>query len=280
MTTLQLERLGPVGAEVHGIDRRRLVDDDELPLAILEALEEVGVLVFRALHVDPHAQVTFCRRFGPIEEREGSYEVTGIYRVTLERAESATADYLRGNFGWHIDGLTPTVTKHPPPMMTMLTAKVVAETGGDTEFASTYAAYDALSGEEKETYARLRVLHAMEAGILRFIPDPTEEHLARLRSQPTKEHPLVWRHQSGRHSVVIGGCADHIIGMPLDEGRALLADLVERATTPDRVYRHHWERGDTVIWDNRGLLHRVTEFDTDKPREMLRTTVLGQENTH
>jgi alpha-ketoglutarate-dependent taurine dioxygenase len=279
MTTLQLERLGPVGAEVHDVDRQRLLEDDELPAAIQEALEEVGVLVFRGLHVDPHTQVAFCRKFGPIEEREGSYEVTGIYRVTLEKAESATADYLRGNFGWHIDGLTPTVTEHPPPMLTMLTAKVVAETGGDTEFASTYAAYDALSDEEKATFSQLRVLHAMEAGILRFIPDPTEEHLARLRSQPTKVHPLVWRHHSGRHSVVVGGCADHVIGMPIEEGHALLADLVDRATTPDRVYRHHWDVGDSVIWDNRGLLHRVTAFDTDKPREMLRTTVLGQEDT-
>jgi len=277
--TLQLERLGNVGAEVRGVDRQRLVEDDALPAAILEALEEVGVLAFRGLQVDPHTQVAFCRKFGPIEEREGSYEVAGIYRVTLEKAESATADYLRGNFGWHIDGLTPTVPEHPPPMMTMLTAKVVAETGGDTEFASTYAAYDALSDEEKARVAQLRVLHAMEAGILRFLPDRTEEHLARLRSQPTKVHPLVWRHRSGRHSLVIGGCADHIIGMPLEEGRALLAELVERATTRVRVYRHSWEPDDTVIWDNRGLLHRVTAFDTDKPREMLRTTVLGQEDT-
>ncbi len=208
---------------------------------------------------------------------EGRNETKGVYRVSLDRATSATADYLFGNFGWHIDGLTPTVTEHPPPMLTMLTAQVVADLGGDTEFASSYAAYDDLTEREKEAFAGRRVFHTMEAGILRFIPNPTEEHMARLRSQPTKVHPLIWTHKTGKRSLVIGGTSDFIIGMRLEEGRALLAELVERATTPDRVYCHKWQPGDTVLWDNRGLLHHITPFDTTEPREMLRTTVLGQE---
>ena len=101
--------------------------------------------------------------------------------------------------------------------------------------------------------------------------------MARLRSQPTKVHPLIWTHKTGKRSLVIGGTSDFIIGMRLEEGRALLAELVERATTPDRVYCHKWQPGDTVLWDNRGLLHHITPFDTAEPREMLRTTVLGQE---
>ena len=78
-------------------------------------------------------------------------------------------------------------------------------------------------------------------------------------------------------SLVIGGTSDFILGMPALEGRALLSELVERATTPDRVYSHKWRPGDTVLWDNRGLLHHITPFDTSRPREMLRTTVLGDE---
>jgi alpha-ketoglutarate-dependent taurine dioxygenase len=278
MSAITIEPLGPsVGAEVQGVDPERMIEDDELPAAILKAVEEAGVLVFRDLHLDRDTQVAFCQKFGPIEMSEGKYEVKGIYRVTLEKAASATADYLYGNFGWHIDGLTPTVNEHPPPMLTMLTAQAIANVGGDTEFASTYAAYDALSDDEKEEFAELRVFHTMEAGILRFIPHPTEEHMARMRSQPTKVHPLIWTHKTGQRSLVIGGTSDFIIGMPLEPGRALLADLVERATTPDRVYSHKWRPGDTVLWDNRGLLHHITPFDTSKPREMLRTTVLGQE---
>jgi alpha-ketoglutarate-dependent taurine dioxygenase len=278
MSTITIEPVGPgVGAEVLGVDAQRLIEDDDLAAAVLAAVEDAGVVVFRDLHLDLESQLTFCRKFGPIEMNEGRYAVKGIYRVSLDRATSATADYLYGNFGWHIDGLTPTVTEHPPPMLTMLTAQVVAEGGGDTEFASTYAAYDGLSDAEKDAFAGLRVFHTMEAGILRFIPNPNEQHMTRMRSQPTKVHPLVWTHQTGKRSLVVGGTSDFIIGMPLEKGRALLGELVERATTPDRVYSHKWRPGDTVLWDNRGLLHHVTPFDTSQPREMLRTTVLGQE---
>jgi alpha-ketoglutarate-dependent taurine dioxygenase len=76
---------------------------------------------------------------------------------------------------------------------------------------------------------------------------------------------------------VIGVTADHVVGMDPPESRALLDDLVLRATTPDRVYRHTWSVGDTVIWDNRGVMHRATRYDATSPREMLRTTVLGDE---
>ncbi len=77
---------------------------------------------------------------------------------------------------------------------------------------------------------------------------------------------------------MIGTHADQVEGMSREDGRVLLSDLLERATTPERVYRHEWQPGDTVLWDNRGLLPRVSAYDTTKPREMWRTTVLGQES--
>jgi alpha-ketoglutarate-dependent taurine dioxygenase len=87
----------------------------------------------------------------------------------------------------------------------------------------------------------------------------------------------VWTHRTGRKSLVLGASADYVVGMDLDDGRALLAELLERATVADNVYRHKWSVGDTVIWDNRGVLHRAAPYDPDSPREMLRTTVLGDE---
>jgi alpha-ketoglutarate-dependent taurine dioxygenase len=120
-------------------------------------------------------------------------------------------------------------------------------------------------------------LHSLEASQRRVTPDPSEKLVAAWRSQPTHEHPLVWTHRSGRRSLLIGASADHVVGMNLDEGRALLDDLLARATTPDRVYRHEWTAGDTVIWDNRGVLHRAAPYDADSGREMLRTTILGDE---
>ena len=87
----------------------------------------------------------------------------------------------------------------------------------------------------------------------------------------------MWTHRSGRKSLVLGASADYIVGMDLDEGRALLAELLDRATAAEQGVQPPWSVGDTVIWDNRGVLHRAAPYDPDSPREMLRTTVLGDE---
>ena len=191
-------------------------------------------------------------------------------------SKNPLADYLRGTFDWHIDGCTP-ANDVPPLKASLLSAHAVAEKGGETEFASTYAAYEDLDDDEKERFESLRVVHTLEASQRLVTPDPTPEELAAWRRQPTKEHPLVWKHNSGRRSLVIGATTSHVVGMSREDGRKLLDDLLERATAPGRVYRHEWEVGDTVIWDNRGVLHRAEPYDRTSPREMLRTTLLGDE---
>jgi alpha-ketoglutarate-dependent taurine dioxygenase len=266
-----------VGAEVAGIDPDRLATDDLLGEAVLEALEDNGVLVFPALDLDPQAQVAFCGRLGEVDHSsDGHHPVAGIYPVTLDKSKNSSADYLRATFDWHIDGCTP-VEETFPQMATVLSAFQVADRGGETEFASSYAAYDALSEQEKQRYGSLRVVHSLEASQGRVTPNPSPELLARWRARRTHEHPLVWTHRSGRKSLVLGASADYIVGMDRDEGRALLEELLDRATRPDKVYSHTWSVGDTVIWDNRGVLHRAAPYGPNSPREMLRTTVLGDE---
>jgi alpha-ketoglutarate-dependent taurine dioxygenase len=274
---MHVDRLnGPVGAEVRNVDRMQMRDDPDLPGEILDALEEVGVLGFRELELSPETQVAFCRRIGPVETNlSDTHPLKGVTRITLDRTKSTMADYVLGNFGWHIDGCTPHGNEFPP-MLTMLTVETVAASG-DTEFASTYAAYDDLEDEQKRLVETLRVRHSFENAVLPFIDEPTAEQLDRLRAQPKRIHPLVWNHRSGRRSLVIGTHAERIEDMPEEEGKALLGALLELATRSDRVYRHRWAPGDTVLWDNRGLVHRVSRYDTSKPREMFRTTVLGQE---
>lgn len=278
MSLLTINKLTTsVGAEVGGIDPDRLAADDTLGEAVLEALEENGVLVFPRLHLDPEAQVAFCHRLGDVDySSDGHHRVPGIYPITLDVSKNSSAAYLRATFDWHIDGCTP-IGDECPQKATVLSAVHVAERGGETEFASSYAAYDALSDDEKQRYGSLRVVHSLEASQRRITPDPTPEQLARWRARRTHEHPLVWTHSSGRKSLVLGASADYVVGMDLDEGRALLAELLDRATVPDKVYSHRWSVGDTVIWDNRGVLHRAAPYDPDSPREMLRTTVLGDE---
>ena len=278
MSLLTINKLTEsVGAEVVGVDPDRLVNDDSLADAVLDALEDNGVLVFPNLHLDPEAQVAFCARLGEVDHSsDGHHPVAGIYPITLDKAKNASAAYLRATFDWHIDGCTPTGDECPQKA-TVLTAVQVAERGGQTEFANSYAAYEAFRDEDKARFAKLRVVHSLEASQSRVNPNPSPEELARWRSRPTHEHPLVWTHRSGRKSLVLGASAHYVVGMDRDEGQALLADLLDRATRPHLVYSHRWSVGDTVIWDNNGVLHRAAPYDPDSPREMLRTTVLGDE---
>jgi alpha-ketoglutarate-dependent taurine dioxygenase len=87
----------------------------------------------------------------------------------------------------------------------------------------------------------------------------------------------VWTHRSGRKSLLIGAHADHVVDMDTDESRALLDELLDRATSDEVIYRHHWSVGDTVIWDNTGVMHRATPYPAGSPRELLRTTIFGDE---
>ena len=273
MTVVTIEKLSAtVGAEIVGVDGEQLLADEALPGWTLDALEANGALIFRDLHIDDATQIVFSKKLGRVVTL-GSGEHPEIFRVTLDPAKNPAATYLRGTFDWHIDGCTDDV----PIMATLLTAHAVAESGGETEFASTYAAYDDLTDDEKERCLSLRVVHTMEASQRLVNDDPSPDELALWRSRPSKEHPLVWTHQSGRRSLVLGATASHVAGMDPEESRALLADLLARSTTPDRIYRHEWSVGDMVIWDNRGVLHRACRYDPNSPRDMHRTTLHGDE---
>ncbi len=273
MAVITTERLGPtVGARVDGVDRELLLTDESLPDWTLEALEANGALVFRDLHLDDEAQVAFSRKLGRVEKL-GRGEHPEIFRVTLDPSKNPAAAYLKGTFDWHIDGCTDDI----PIMATMLSAHAVAASGGETEFASSYAAYEDLDPDEQRRVESLRVVHTIEASQRLHNPDPSPEEVETWRKRPPKEHPLVWTHRSGRKSLVLGATTDHIVGMDRDEGKALLQELLDHATAPGRVYRHEWALGDVVIWDNRGVLHRACPYDPASPRDMHRTTFAGDE---
>jgi alpha-ketoglutarate-dependent taurine dioxygenase len=261
---------------VSGFQPAELAENDTLAAAVLEALEQYGVLVFPGLNLEPEYQVAFSQRLGEIDYEEGHHPVRGIYRVTLDKSKNSAADYLKGTFDWHMDGCMP-LHGEPPQKATVLSAKEVAVSGGETEFASTYAGYEALTDSEKELFGSLQVVHSLEATQRRIITDPTSEQLVRWRARPTSMHPLVWTHRTGRKSLVIGAHADYIVGMDRAEGAALLQSLIDRTTTADRIYRHHWSVGDTVIWNNTGVVHRAAPYAANSSRELLRTTVFGDE---
>jgi alpha-ketoglutarate-dependent taurine dioxygenase len=261
-----------IGAEVLDVDRDRLLHDPELPDAVWAGLEEHGVLLFREIGVDDEEQVAFGRRLGDLVGRPG-HPIPEITTITQD-PENPLAEYLRGNTQWHIDGAMDDV----PCKAGILSARIITARDGGTEFASTYAAYDDLSDEEKERFAGVRVVHSLRATLRAIYPNPTAEQLADWGSRGSAhEHPLIWVQRSGRRSLVFGATADYIVGMDEEEGRELLGDLLRRGTRPERVVRHDWTVGDMVIWDNRGALHRSTKYESTSPRELHRVTVAGEE---
>lgn len=261
-----------VGVEVVGWDHDALLHDPDLPGVLHDALAAHGVLLFRGYGCDDRRQVAFSRRLGKVETF-GSGDLPEIFRVSLDPAVNPAADYLRGTVDWHIDGMTDDV----PTMATLLTAHTVADAGGETQFVSTYVAYEELPDDLKERIDDLRVHHSFLASQLMIHPDASEEDRAFWAQRPAKVHPLVWRHLDGRRSLVLSTTLDHVLGMDREAGDALLADLLARATVPERVYTHAWTEGDLVVWDNRGLLHRVLPYAWGSARDMHRTTIQGNE---
>ncbi len=271
--TLKIEQVTPtVGARVLDLDAERMLSDDRLPQAIMEACEEYGALVFPELKLNDHAQAKFFSRLGEVVKFP-NYEVPEVMIISLE-PNNPNSEYFKGNVQWHIDG---TIAEKKPAKASIITAHRISPTGGETEFVSTYAAYDELSDEEKERFASLRVRHSMEAVQRGVTPNPTPEQLANWKERGGTEQPLVWTHESGRKSLVMGATADYVVGMDVDEGRTLLKDLLARATRPELVFSHTWTVGDAVMWDNTGTLHRAMPFDPASRREMHRTTIFGTE---
>jgi alpha-ketoglutarate-dependent taurine dioxygenase len=255
-----------IGAEVTGVGN---LLDETVIITCLEALKWRGVLLIRGLHLDDGQQVAFSRRIGEVVSQRGRE----IFTVSLDPAVNPLAEILKGTFNWHLDGTYDPV----PQKATTLTAKVVAMTGGQTEFASTYAAYEALPQEKKQRIADLRVVHSFEAAQRGVIDNPSEAQLAAWRRVPLNEVSLVWERADGRRSLVLGSTADHIVGLAGQESRAILDELLEWCTQPRFRYTHHWQEGDLVAWDNTGLLHRARPYSVESQRTLHRTTVHGTE---
>ncbi|HLI20462.1 MAG TPA: TauD/TfdA family dioxygenase, partial [Stellaceae bacterium] len=194
----------------------------------------------------------------------GNLDVDGKIRP----ADSRDRAFNNANRLWHTD-----MSFHPNrATYSALNAHLVPPADGDTEFADERAAYDALPQAMKDRIAGLVASHSIwYSRQVSGFPEPTEEELA---SRPPAEHKIAQRHPtSGRMTLYLASHASHILGMPLEEGRALLKELIDFATQPQFVFRHKWTRGDIVIWDNRCVMHRATPFEDLKyPRDMRRTT--------
>jgi len=262
------------------VDKEHLLDPGTIA-AVRDALEDRGVLVFPQLHLTDAEQLAFTDLLGPrvnFTKRvpgSGAADDPDVYKITLDKAINTQPEYVLGTWFWHIDGVT---IDQPLPKATLLTARKLSPSGGQTEFCSTYASYEALPEDEKAAIDGLMVIHRMEASMKPVFREVTDEQVARWREMATwMTHPLVWQHRSGRKSLVLGTHADEIVGMSVAQGRSIMARLTEWAAQPQFTYRHEWQPGDLVIWDNCGLMHRVVPYDEASGRSMHRTTIAGEE---
>jgi alpha-ketoglutarate-dependent taurine dioxygenase len=241
---------------------------------LLEALERHTVLVFPALGLTDHEQLALTDSLGqrvnfttPVAG--GDLALKDVYTVTLDPRINNESEYVLGTFFWHMDGLTSNI---PPPRASLLAARALAPKGGQTEFASTAAAYQALPDEEKAELEGVRVIHTTVASVREVA---TPDVLMPSKRAMQREHPLVWTRQDGRKFLLIGSTADYAIGMTKAESRALFARLLEWSAQPMFTYRHRWQEDDLVIWDNTAALHRVVPYAVDSGRRMHRTSVAG-----
>jgi alpha-ketoglutarate-dependent taurine dioxygenase len=269
-TKLKSENIKPsIGARVLN-NREELLQGDLGP-AIMELIEERGVLVFPEINLSDEEQVVFTKTLGAFAREKGGDD---IYKVSLDKGENASAEYLKGAFFWHFDGFTSDM----PIRASILSGRVLSPPGtGRTEFANTYAAYEALSDEDKEMLEGKRAVHALAATQLDVTPEPSYKQWRGWRKAGGKDLPLVWTHRSGRKSLVIGNSAHGIIGMDPLESEDLLIRLRDFATGDQFTYSHEWKVGDMVMWDNTGTLHRATDYPIDCGRMMSRTKLEGDE---
>ena len=265
------------GAEITGVDLSQPISR-EMADAILRAMEEFHVLAFRDQDLTKDQQYAFTLNFGEIEGHVGRMAdgtpypiVHTVTNLDPETGKPTETPHTHGNYFWHTDKSYHAV----PSLLTMLHARQVPPSGGDTMFANMVLAYEALSDDEKEALDGLRCIHSWEASRRNTGNKPATEE--QKRERPPVSHPLVRTHPSGRKSLYLGMHIDCIEGMDYEEGRALLKDLEARATAGRFVYRHQWRQGDLTLWDNRVLLHRADRnYDmAAHPRVLHRTVVVG-----
>ena len=282
--TLEFRQLSQhFAAEVSPIDLRGVFDKDTLE-EIKAGMDRFGVLIFHGQKFTDSEQLAFAQRFdGQLhsktgvsvlrKSRLGNEALTDISNLDEDGAIMDSNDrrrmYSLGNRLWHTDASF----QDPPGRYSMLHARVVPDVPADTEFTDTRAAYDALPDEMKQKLEGLMVHHSIAYSRMTLGFEFSAEEAAALEGAV---HPLVRTIPgSDRKSLYVASHASKIIDWPVPEGRLLLRDLIEHATQSQFRYRHAWQVGDLVIWDNRGTMHRGIAYDDTKyKRELRRVTSL------
>jgi alpha-ketoglutarate-dependent 2,4-dichlorophenoxyacetate dioxygenase len=287
--TIDIKPIDPVSraffaGEVSGIDLTRPLSDAEVA-AVHAGMDRFGVLVFHDQKLNDEQQLAFSRALGPLEQATGDIAAPQDRRMSMDLNDISNLDkhgevlprddrrrlFGLGNQLWHSDSSF----KDVPAKYSLLSARKIPPTGGNTEFADMRAAYDALDEATKREVHDLICAHSQifSRGILGFddFTEAERQKWAPVRQRLVRRHP-----SSGRLSLYLASHAGGIEGWPVPEARAFLRDLTEHATQRKFVYAHVWKPWDLVMWDNRATMHRARRYDPKEVRDMRRTTLTNE----
>ena len=269
----------PLGAEIIGLDLTQPLNDTDFTRVHRAHLDH-GLLVFRDQRITPQQQIDFSSRFGPLQIHvlkqfllANHPEIFIISNVKENGQPIGLGD--AGKF-WHSD----LSYKEIPSLGSMLLAQELPEEGGDTLFASQQLAYETLPAELRQALEGKRAAHSytaryadeVVAGVTR--PTLTAAQLAEVKAVV---HPLLRTHpETGRKGLFVNeNFTTHILDIPEDESRQMLAELFAHSARPEFIYRHQWQPHDMVFWDNRALIHLAAGCPSHLRRRMHRTTIQG-----
>jgi alpha-ketoglutarate-dependent 2,4-dichlorophenoxyacetate dioxygenase len=274
--------LGPgFAAELRGIDLIDVVSSDAAYRAVREAFEEHTVIVFRDQKATDDIQLGFSRAFGPLERTKVGLLSAGTLYIRMgnirQDGKPAPEDHReslinRANQLWHTDSSF----KATPALASVLSARTVPDEGGETEFTSTRLAWDRLPSRKKEELRGFIVVHSYANSRDQIDPQlMTPEERAAL---PPVRWRLVWHNPAnGRVALYLASHAASVEGTGVNEGKALLARLIDGATQERYTYLHRWRPGDVVMWDNRASMHRGRPWPETQARLMVRTTISARD---
>ena len=269
------------GVELRGVTLADIVSDDAAYAATRSAFEEHSVLVLRDQEVSDELQLAFSRRFGPPEVTKVGSQGTGTHFVVLSTIGAdgnvVPADHRmqlrnKANQLWHTDSSF----KRVPALTSILSARIIPDHGGETEYVSTRLGFERLDPLRQRQLEALFAWHDYAHSRGKIAPDlASPEERAALPPQCWR---MVWRNPAnGRGALYLASHAYAVEGMETEAGRRLIDELTEAATAPGLSYLHQWRKGDVVMWDNRATMHRGRPWPSHEARLMIRTTISATE---
>jgi alpha-ketoglutarate-dependent 2,4-dichlorophenoxyacetate dioxygenase len=265
------------GVEVRGVRLLDVISSAKTYEAVRAAFEEHSVLLFRDQAVSDDVQVAYSRAFGPLEITKVGSGSSGTLYARLHNIDKdgklvppGHREDLRNraNQLWHTDSSF----KQTPALASVLSARIIPDDGGETQFTSTRQAWKRLPDDMKAKLKDAIATHSYANSRDQVDPNlATPEERAAL---PPVRWRMSWRNPvNDQRALYVASHAYAIDGMGDNEAKALLAKLIEDAAKPEFTYLHKWRQGDVIMWDNRATMHRGRPWPSVQGRSIVRTTI-------